>query len=239
MTKIPEDMDLFLAQGDGDGDVGKVYDRLSSRYDEFRNLWLQLAGRPTEEKLLEYLSLVLKPGQRVLDAGAGTGAMTRQMLKIEPSIRPTLLDLSPAMLAHAKDLPGEHIEGSVMELPFEDDTFDIVVSAWVIETLPDPVRAVSQYLRVLSPTGFVFYTFCSLPKEGVFHPGSELLQKAVEKGFAGRFLRPEETPRHECARSRQLQSFNGLSTLIVLRKCCTVDSSAPPVPLEEVPPTPF
>lgn len=88
------------------------------------------------------------------------------MRELQPDIELTLIDLSAAMLGRASDLPGEHVQGSVLELPFADGTFDVVVSAWVIETVLDPMRAVSEYLRVIKPDGHVFYTFCSLPVAG-------------------------------------------------------------------------
>lgn len=237
MSTALEELELVLEHDERD--VRRVYDRVASRYDNFRELWLQLAGGQAEERMREYLSLILKPGQRVLDAGAGTGAMTRQMLEIEPAIRPTLLDLSPAMLALAKDLPGEHIEGSVMDVPFEKETFDVVVSAWVIETVPNPIRAVSEYLRVVSRTGFVLCTFCSEPDRGLAGPGSELLRVAVGKGFAGRFLKREEAPWSACEHSRRVEFRNGLTTLIVLRKCCKLGSCLVPIPKDDFPPTPF
>ena len=42
------------------------------------------------------------------------------------------------MLAKSADVLGTKIEGSVLALPFEDGAFDVVVSAWVIETVADP-----------------------------------------------------------------------------------------------------
>jgi SAM-dependent methyltransferase len=60
----------------------------------------------------------------------------------------------------------------VLELPFADDTFDVVASAWVIETVPDPMRAVSEYLRVIKQDGHVFYTFCSYRVAGSREPAA-------------------------------------------------------------------
>lgn len=53
--------------------------------------------------------------------------------------------------------------GSVDALPFPDGTFDIVMSAWVIETVDSPSAAVTEMLRVLRPGGLVAYSFCSRP----------------------------------------------------------------------------
>lgn len=204
------------------GDISRVYDRAAERYDEFRELWLRLAGAEAESALIDDVRGVARAGARFLDAGAGTGALARQVLSVQPALRPTLLDASEKMLARASDVPGDHVVGSILDLPFEDDSFDLVVSGWVIETVPDPRRAVAESLRVLQPDGHLFYTFCSLPDGFFSRAGTAWLRRAVKRGFAGDFLPPERTPWHDCARSHRARFRGGLTTEIALRKCCRV-----------------
>ncbi len=213
------------------GDVSALYDRAAARYDHFRDLWLRLAGASTEQALLDDLSAVLRPGARVLDAGCGTGALARQVLRIEPAAQITMLDLSPGMLARAADVPGEHLLGSVLDLPVADGSFDVVISGWVIETVPDPMAAVREYLRVSNTEGHVFYTFCSLPEGFFSRAGSAWLRAAVGRGFAGEFLPEERTPWHDCGRSHRVSFHGGLVTEVALRKCCQV--AEPLVPTQE------
>jgi SAM-dependent methyltransferase len=141
------------------------------------------------------------------------------------------------MLSHAIGVPGRRVGGDVLALPFSQNRYDVVVSAWVIETVADPVRAVSDYLRVLSTTGYLLYSFCSLPDGWFTRAGSLLLRKAVERGFAGKFLTAEETPWHDCERSRRWRFHGGLTTLVLLRRCCPVGPGVLPAPVETVPPT--
>jgi malonyl-CoA O-methyltransferase len=216
-------------------DVTSVYGRAAPQYDRFRDLWLRLAGQDAEDDMVALLREILVPGQHVLDAGCGTGAMSRQIQVMEPNAMLTLLDLTPAMLNRARDIPGEHIQGDVQALPFPSDSFDVVVSAWVIETVPDPRRAVAEFLRVLTPNGFVLFSFCSLPDGWLSRAGTALLRKAVQHGFAGKFLSREEIPAHDCDRSQIIRFHHGLTTFVVLRKCCSVTPDALPVPMTEVP----
>lgn len=220
--------DAELFRGSPDDDVAAVYDRAADRYDHFRELWLRLAGAGAEEAMLADLRAVLRPGAKVLDAGCGTGVLARRMRELQPDIELTLVDLSGAMLARAGDVPGDHVQGSVLELPFTDGSFDVVVSAWVIETVPDPMQAVSEYLRVLNHDGHVLYTFCSLPHGWFSRAGSAWLRNAVQRGFAGQFLGGERTPWHDCDRSHLLRFSHGLTTAVALRKCCTVEAPVLP-----------
>lgn len=235
-------VDARLFRGAPDDDVAAVYDRAADRYDHFRELWLRLAGAGAEEAMLADLRAVLRPSARVLDAGCGTGVRARTMREIRPDIELTLLDLSAAMLARASDVPAAHVQGSVLDLPFADGTFDVVVSAWVIETVPDPVQAVREYLRVLDPNGHVLYTFCSLPRGWFSRAGSAWLRNAVRRGFAGQFLDGESAPWHDCDRSHLLRFSHGLTTEVALQRCCPVGApvlpaGAQPRTLPRSPPT--
>lgn len=141
--------DLEALFGSSPTETSELYDRLAPSYDRFRRLWLRLAGGPAEQAMLEDLRSTLNPGASVLDVGAGTGAISRKMLAIEPDLDLTMLDPSPRMLDFASDLPATPIVGDAGALPFAAERFDLVVSAWVIETVEDPMAAVSEMLRVL------------------------------------------------------------------------------------------
>ena len=98
----------------------------------------------------------------MLDAGRGTGAISRRMLAICPRIELTIRDLSPAMLARTTGCPTDG-EADVHQLPVADRKFDLVVSAWVVETVGDPSPAISEFLRVLDIEGALVCTFFSPP----------------------------------------------------------------------------
>ena len=164
-----------------------------------------------------------RDGARVLDAGAGTGALSRRLIAALPGLDPVLVDLSPGMLAEAADLEAQRVVASVQALPFADGTFDVVVSAWVIETVDDPGDAVSEMLRVLSPGGALVYSFCSRPVGRLNRWRSGPTRAVVHALFAGHFLRDEQTPFHDCGMSRRSSFAGGAATVIVLGKCCTID----------------
>ena len=99
------------------------------------------------------------PGARWLDVGCGTGAIAETALLRAAPLVVTGVDPSEAFVAHAsRRLDGRAFEGRVgdaSDLPFEDDSFDVVVSGLVLNFVPDPARAVSEMRRVAGGRGVV------------------------------------------------------------------------------------
>jgi MPBQ/MSBQ methyltransferase len=95
----------------------------------------------------------LERGQKVLDAGAGTGFTTEGIVaRVDPA-DVTMLDQSPHQLARSRTKPAladcERVLGDAENLPFADDTFDRYVSAGSIEYWPDPQRGIAEAYRVV------------------------------------------------------------------------------------------
>ena len=94
---------------------------------------------------------------RVLEVGAGTGANFPYYNDQAEEITATEPD--PYMLKRARrraEAVGRTIElrqASAEELPFDDDSFDTVVSTLVMCSVGDPLRALSEVRRVLKPSG--------------------------------------------------------------------------------------
>jgi len=100
-------------------------------------------------------------GERVLDLGSGAGTdslIAAQM--VGESGRVTGVDMTPAMLAKARAAAAEmgaanveFVEAEAEQLPFADETFDVVVSNGVIDLIPDKEAVFSELYRVLAPSG--------------------------------------------------------------------------------------
>jgi arsenite methyltransferase len=103
----------------------------------------------------------LEAGERVLDLGCGAGTdslVAAQM--VGPEGRVTGIDMTPQMLAKARAAAAElgarnveFIEGEVERLPFEDASFDVVISNGVIDLIPDKDAVFGEIFRVLAPGG--------------------------------------------------------------------------------------
>jgi SAM-dependent methyltransferase len=102
-------------------------------------------------------------GKQVLDAGCGTGYVSAWMAR--RGARPVGIDNSPRQLATAArfqdqyDLRFPLIHGIAEQLPFGDETFDIVISEYGASLWSDPYIWVAEAARVLRPGGaLVFLT---------------------------------------------------------------------------------
>ncbi len=205
--------------------VRRVYQGAARGYDRYyRRAWLAVAGRDAEHALLARAIPVIDALEHplVLDAGAGTGALSRELAVALPAVHPVLVDLSPAMLARGEDLGDPRAVATLEALPFQDGQFDVVLCAWVIETVDDPRAVVSELLRVLRPGGLLLYSVCSRPVERGSRRRSSLLRAVVHAVFAGRFLTEAQIPFHDCEFSSRTSFAGGAVTLVELSTCCTV-----------------
>jgi len=107
--------------------------------------------------MVEVMEFGRHGGEKVLEIGAGIGTDLAQYAQCGAIV--TDLDLSSGHLAHAREnfelrgLEGEFIHQDAEDLPFRDDSFDLVYSNGVIHHTPNTDQVVSEIYRVLKPGG--------------------------------------------------------------------------------------
>lgn len=109
------------------------------------------------------LRALVKPSARWLDAGCGSGVLSRELRDLEAMVEG--VDASPRMVDAARresaikagDINYRVVQ-SIEHLESPDASFDGVLCSSVVEYLADPGRAFSEFSRVLVPGGFVVIT---------------------------------------------------------------------------------
>jgi ubiquinone/menaquinone biosynthesis C-methylase UbiE len=135
--------------------VVEEYDRLASVYDTRWSFYNDSTARETMRRL------ELRPGDRVLDVGCGTGILLGAIGDAFAEARLSGIDASPEMLGVARRRLGERAElrqGWAHELPWGDASFDLVVCSSVLHYLRGPETALAEMRRVVRTDGGVVIT---------------------------------------------------------------------------------
>src|SRR3954469_2749814 len=146
-------------------DVNRRYHDVAA--ESYDSKWGISFGEIGHRQVLGKVSKLLgpRPGPygRSLEIGAGTGYFSLNLLQTGVVGEATCTDISPGMLATlernaaALGLDVETVACDATELPFDDETFDLVLGHAVLHHLPDLDRAFAEFHRVLKPGGTLFF----------------------------------------------------------------------------------
>lgn len=150
------------------GDNASFYDGMMTYSTLFGKAICRLVWNMDGEKNLSYVEQALSGvpedfSGRLLEVPVGTGVLTMPVYKELPGADITCLDYSKDMMASAERKAKSagiknvtFLQEDVGDLPFEDNTFDIVLSMNGFHAFPDKDAAYRETFRVLKPGG----TFC-------------------------------------------------------------------------------
>ena len=157
-----------------EGRASRVYDFMARRL--LRGLYRRIA-----DDLVD----AVPEGAAVLDVGTGPGVLLVELAERRPDLRLTGIDLSADMVATAQRNLGKFGEqasarmADVTDLPFGDDSFDVVVTSYSMHHWDDPAAAVPELARVLRPGGRLYvYDFDHAPFD-------VLTETATQRGVFG------------------------------------------------------
>ena len=165
---------------------GELFDEWPERYDRWFTTPIGAFVKNYEEELLLDL---LQPtsGERILDAGCGTGVFTIGIIAL--GVHAVGLDISLPMLMRAqqkaKGYSFQMVSGDLLNLPFRENSFDKVVSVTALEFVEDGQGALRELFRVTKKKGsIVVATLNSLSpwalrREAEAKKGHVLFEKAI------------------------------------------------------------
>lgn len=173
------------------GLVANVFHSVAAKYDVMNDLMSFGIHRLWKRYTIDCSGV--RPGQRVLDIAGGTGDLTAAFARrVGAKGEVVLADINASMLQVGRDkLRNKGVVGNIRyvqanaeELPFADDSFDIITIAFGLRNVTDKSKALASMLRVLKPGGrllvlefskpvqpllnqaYDFYSFNVLPKMG-------------------------------------------------------------------------
>jgi demethylmenaquinone methyltransferase/2-methoxy-6-polyprenyl-1,4-benzoquinol methylase len=132
-------------------EVAAMFDGVAEGYDRTNSI---LAfGRDRAWRRATRLALELRPGERVLDLGAGTGVSTEELAR--SGAHAVGADLSLGMLAAGRRARPHVplVAGDALALPFADATFDAVTISFALRNVVDVAGALREMARVTRPGG--------------------------------------------------------------------------------------
>lgn len=135
--------------------------------------------------------VALRQPSRVLEVAAGTGVVTRLLASaLAPEVKIVATDLNQAMLDRAAAVGTkrqiEWRQADAMQLPFPDESFDVVVCQFGVMFFPDKPKAFSEARRVLRPGGaFIFNAWDTIDQNEF----AETVTSALQEMF------PSDPPR--------------------------------------------
>ena len=122
-------------------------------YDSYIGRWSKLVAR----EFLEWMNI--PSGKKWLDVGCGAGALSETILHQCSPLSIESIDASEGYISYARSALKEariqfHI-ADAQNLPFEQQSFDVVASGLVLNFVPDPSKALQEMKRVLTKNGII------------------------------------------------------------------------------------
>ena len=137
------------------------FDRAAHRYDQSARLQQQVA-----QHLIDLVSDNQPISTKTLDIGCGTGQVTEAMCRLYPKGEVVGLDFSKRMLEqtrtrlHQHDFTADLVCADAEQLPFQESSFDLIVSSLMLQWSNDLVSTLKSCRNVLRPDGkMIFNTF--------------------------------------------------------------------------------
>ena len=141
------------------GRVQGVFNSVSSKYDVMNDIMSLGVHRIWKDMMMDWLAP--RADQKLLDVAGGTGDIAFKFLKRSGFGHATVLDLTSSMLTEGRNRAEAQqmahqinwVVGDAMNLPFEDNVFDVYTISFGIRNVTRPQEALKEAYRVLKPGG--------------------------------------------------------------------------------------
>lgn len=152
--------------------VNRMFARIAPTYDLMNRLMTFGQDQGWRRKLLD--AAALPPHGKLLDIGTGTGDIAYVAIQRSPGVQAIGSDFTYEMMAAGVGkVPGlvvPFVQGDTFALPFPDETFDAVVSGFLVRNVVDRVAAFREMARVTKAGGRVACLEIAPPTNALLEP---------------------------------------------------------------------
>jgi demethylmenaquinone methyltransferase/2-methoxy-6-polyprenyl-1,4-benzoquinol methylase len=149
--------------------VQDMFTKIAHRYDMMNRLMTAGQDVRWREKVIQYARI--KPNARLLDLGAGTGDLAREAIKQQSDTKVVAADFTLEMMRVGQlngNLPWSAADA--LHLPFGDQSFDAIVSGFLMRNVGDIQQALKEQYRTLKPGGRIVILDTTKPKRNLLYP---------------------------------------------------------------------
>ncbi len=146
--------------------VQEMFGRIAPRYDLMNRL--MTGGMDVRLRKIVIQKTQLPSEGRLLDLGAGTGDLAVEAHRQYPQAKITAADFTLGMMQAGQKRPGHHPDFSAadaLNVPFPAETFEAVVSGFLLRNVVDLEAALQEQKRILKPGGFFVALDTTKPKK--------------------------------------------------------------------------
>jgi demethylmenaquinone methyltransferase/2-methoxy-6-polyprenyl-1,4-benzoquinol methylase len=151
--------------------VQDVFTRIAPRYDLMNRL--MTGGQDLRWRKEVIQRARLSPGSRLLDLGTGTGDLAREALSQQPQAWVVAADFTLEMMRVGQASSAQRLTWSAadaLHLPFESQSFDAIVSGFLMRNVADLPRTLAEQRRVLKPGGRIVILDTTRPRRTWLSP---------------------------------------------------------------------
>jgi demethylmenaquinone methyltransferase/2-methoxy-6-polyprenyl-1,4-benzoquinol methylase len=162
------EIEVVSASGDNRArHVQDMFSRIADRYDLMNRL--MTAGQDTRWRREVIRRSHISAGGFLLDLGAGTGDLAHEALRQVPGCRTAAADFTLEMMRVGKSrISNKELNWTAADalwLPFNDDTYNAVVSGFLLRNVTNIHQSLKEQLRVLKPGGYLVALDTTRPAE--------------------------------------------------------------------------
>lgn len=149
--------------------VQRMFTRIAARYDLMNRLMTGGQDIRWRKRVIELARL--SNNASLLDLGTGTGDLAREALSAFPNARVMGADFTLEMMrVGRRNGPLDFSAADALSLPFEDESFDAVVSGFLMRNVIDVQKALEEQFRILNSGGRIVILDTTRPRRNILSP---------------------------------------------------------------------